>query len=284
MPQCLLVPAFPDYYLAMIWRVAAVLAVIFWAVMSGLLVRDIYFPEASRFAIVPPRMVMDLFLRQSESFGCTLHLYHQREKMGHANLQVNRRIKPNQETVYDMIAHGAVEQVAPEDQVRSIMASWSLGCTLADGERWQNLAIKASFPQRDASMRLTWSETEPAPEVLVKQGERVLMNSQDVKLLMGMGAGQDSALAMLSLLGGGMPKAGKQPDNKDKEATKLQAREGMMMLAGRQRKCFVLTLPIMGMYEVKMIFTEAGELARIDLPDDYVLLEPTIHGLQDAVH
>ena len=40
----------------------------------------------------------------------------------------------------------------------------------------------------------------------------------------------------------------------------------------------------MGMYEVKMIFTEAGELARIDLPDDYVLLEPTIHGLQNAVH
>ena len=101
---------------------------------------------------------------------------------------------------------------------------------------------------------------------------------------MGMGAGQDSALAMLSLLGGGMPKAGKQPDHNDKEATKLQAREGMMMLAGRQRKCFVLTLPIMGMYEVKMIFTEAGELARIDLPDDYVLLEPTIHGLQDVVH
>jgi hypothetical protein len=50
----------------MIWRVAAILAVLFWAVMSGLLVRDIYFPEASRFAVVPPRMVIELFLRQSE--------------------------------------------------------------------------------------------------------------------------------------------------------------------------------------------------------------------------
>ena len=282
MPQCLPVRAFPDYNLAMIWRVAAVLAVIFWAVMSGLLVRDVYFPEASRFAIIPPRMVMDLFLRQSETFGCTLHLYHQREKIGHANLQVNRRIQQDHETVYDLIAHGTVEQVAPEDKVRSIMATWNLACTLADGERWQNLAIKGSFPQRDASMHLNWSETEPVPEVLVKQGERVVMNSQDVKLLMGMGAGQDRALAMLSLMGGSMPKSSTQSDNKD--TMKLQAREGTMVLAGRQRKCFILSLPIMGMYEVKMIFTEAGELARIDLPDDYALLEPTIHGLQNAVH
>jgi hypothetical protein len=266
----------------MIWRLAAVLAVIFWAVMSGLLVRDIYFPEASRFAIVPPKMVMDLFLRQSETFGCTLHLYHQREKIGHANLQVNRRIKQDHLTVYDLIAHGSVEEVAPEDEVRSILASWSLGCTLADGERWQNLAIKASFPQRDASIRLSWNETQSAPEVLVKQGERVVMNSEDVKLLMGMGDSQDSALAMLSLMGGGLPKTSTQPDKAD--TMKLQAREGMMVLAGRERKCFILTLPIMGMYEVKMIFTEAGELARIDLPDDYVLLEPTIHGLQDAAH
>ncbi|MFC5454468.1 hypothetical protein [Prosthecobacter fluviatilis] len=264
----------------MIWRMAAVLAVVFWAVMSGLLVRDIYFPEASRFAVVPPRMVMDLFLRQSESFGCTLHLYHQQEKIGHANLQVNRRINPHHETVYDLIAHGAVEQVMPDEQMRTIMATWSLGCTLADAERWQNLAVKASFPQRDASMRLSWSETQPSPEVQVKQGERVVMNSQDVQMLMGMGAGQESALALLLLMGGGMPKTGTTPAAP--EAMKLQAREGMMMLAGRQRKCFVLTLPVLGMHEVKMIFTEAGELARIDLQDDYVLLEPTIHGLQDA--
>ncbi len=263
----------------MIWRVAAVLAVIFWAVMSGLLVRDTYFPEASRFAIVPPRMVMDLFLRQSDNFGCTLHLYHEREKIGHANLQVNRRTKPDQQTMFDMIAHGSVEEAAEGDLGRRMVATWSLGCTLADAERWQNLSIKANFPQRDASMHLSWNEAQPSPEVQVKQGDRVVMNSQDVKLLMGMGGGQESALAVLSLMGGGQPKTGVAPGS-----MKLQAREGMMMLAGRQRKCFVLTLPLFGLHEVKMIFTEAGELARIDLPDNYVLLEPTIHGLQDAAH
>ena len=65
-------------------------------------------------------------------------------------------------------------------------------------------------------------------------------------------------------------------------ATQLQAREGVMTLAGRERKCFVLTLPILGSQELKMIFTEAGELARIDLPEGYSLLEPMIYGLQDG--
>ena len=45
----------------------------------------------------------------------------------------------------------------------------------------------------------------------------------------------------------------------------------------------LLTLPVLGQQGVKMIFTEAGELARIDLPDGYALLEPLIHGLQEGV-
>jgi hypothetical protein len=264
----------------MFWRVAAVLAVFFWAVMSGLLVRDIYFPEASRFAIVPPKMVMNLFLRQAETFGTTLHLYHKREKIGHADLQVNRRNKPNNQVMYDLIAHGVVEQLEPGDQVHSVAATWSIGCTLADAERWQHLTIKAGFPHQDASMHLSWNENQPSPEVQVKQGERVVMNSQDVKMMMSMAAGKDGAMAVLSMLGGRLPKTA----GAENESMTLQAREGLMSLAGRQRKCFVLTLPILGVYEAKMIFTEAGELARIDLPDDYVLLEPTIHGLQDAAH
>ena len=83
---------------------------------------------------------------------------------------------------------------------------------------------------------------------------------------------------MLSMLGG-MPKGAVAPG-----ATALHAREGVMTLAGRERKCFVLTLPILGSHEVKMIFTEAGELARIDLPEGYSLLEPMIYGLQDGSH
>lgn len=257
----------------MIWRAAAILAVLFWGVMSGLLVRDVYFPEASRFAEVPPKVVVDRFLRQSESFGSSLHLYHHRERIGHATFQVSRRIKPNHATVYDILARGIIERREGAEQ-HAVEASWSVACILADAERWQHLKLEASFPLRDASMKLAWNEHETTPEVLVKHGERVIMNSQDVQRLLG--GGEGGTLALLSMLGG-MPKG---QMNSPPEQTRLKAREGLMPLAGRERRCFVLTLPIFGPHEVTLLFTEAGELARIDLPDGYSLLEPTIHGLQ----
>lgn len=258
----------------MIWRVAAILAVLFWAVMSGLLVRDVYFPEASRFAVVPPRMVLDLFLRHSESFGSTLHLYHHREKIGHASFQISRRIKPNHQTVYDVLARGVVEEAVPGKEGRRINATWNVACILADAERWQHVTLSADFPFHEASLKISWDEKQTTPEVLVKQGGRVVMNSQDVEKVMSFGS--DGALSMLSMLGG-MPQGKATPG-----ATQLQAREGVMTLASRERKCFVLTLPILGSQELKMIFTEAGELARIDLPEGYSLLEPMIYGLQDG--
>jgi len=258
----------------MIWRAAAALTVIFWAVMSGLLVRDVYFPEASRFAVVPPKVVIDLFLRQSDSFGSQLHLYHHREKIGHASFQISHRVQPNHQAVYDVLSRGVVEQ-AEEDGRRHVEASWNVGCILADAERWQHLSVAADFPRRDASAKISWSEKQATPEVLVKQGQRVVMNSQDVKMLLS--GGQEGLLALLPMLTGNMPKQGSP-----KDGMKLQAREGRMLLAGRERKCFVLTLPLFAQQEVKMLFTEAGELARIDLPDGYSLLEPTIHGLQEG--
>ncbi len=258
----------------MIWRVAAILAVLFWAVMSGLLVRDVYYPEASRFAVVPPRVVLDLFLRHSESFGSTLHLYHHREKIGHASFQISRRIKPNHQLVYDVLARGVVEEAVQGKEARRIGATWNVACILADAERWQHVTLSADFPSHEASMKITWDDKQTTPEVLVKQGERVVMNSQDMQKIMGFGS--EGAFSMLSMLGG-MPKGAVAPD-----ATSLHAREGVMTLAGRERKCFVLALPILGSHEVKMILTEAGELARIDLPEGYALLEPMIFGLQDG--
>lgn len=270
----------------MIWRVAAVLAVIFWAVMSGLLLRDVYFPEASRFAVIPPKVVIDLFLRQSDAFGSNLHLYHHKEKMGHASFQISRRMSPNNEVAYDVLARGIVEQPLPEEGKRQVIASWSVSCILAEAERCKHLAIAAEFPEHQASMKMTWKENDAAPEVLVKQGGRVLMNTQDVQMLMAMGVGKDGPTSMLSLLGMGQlskPPAGAADPPPPSAPTRLQAREGLMVLAGRERKCYILTLPVFAEQEIKMIFTEAGELARIDLPDSYMLLEPLIHGLQDGM-
>ncbi len=265
----------------MIWRVAAVLAVLFWTVMSGLLLRDVYFPEASRFAVVPPKVVLDLFLRQSDAFGSTLHLYRHQEKIGHASFQISRRGKAGAEVVYDVLARGVVEEALPEKNALRTVATWNVSCVVADAERWQHLAVAADLPEHEVSMRMAWSEDEPTPDVTVKQGGRVVVGTQDVAMLMKLGGGKDGGLAMLTMLGGGQPGVA-APAPAESGATQLKAREGILVLAGRARKCYVLMLPVLGQQEVRMIFTEAGELARIDLPDGYALLEPLIHGLQEG--
>jgi hypothetical protein len=36
-------------------------------------------------------------------------------------------------------------------------------------------------------------------------------------------------------------------------------------------------------YEAQLYFTEIGELARVDLPGGYRLLEPMLHGLEKGL-
>ena len=50
-------------------------------------------------------------------------------------------------------------------------------------------------------------------------------------------------------------------------------------MAGRERKCFIVTMPLVAGQSARLLFAETGELARIELPQEYVLLEPMIHGM-----
>jgi len=66
----------------------------------------------------------------------------------------------------------------------------------------------------------------------------------------------------------------------DKKAFKPKAREGQMLLAGKRRRCYIVQLPVMPGKEVSFYFTEIGELARVELPLGYRLIEPMMHGLE----
>jgi hypothetical protein len=57
-----------------------------------------------------------------------------------------------------------------------------------------------------------------------------------------------------------------------------------MELAGKRRRCYFVTLsPMQGM-EMRIYFTEIGELARIELPQGYRLIEPMVHGLDPSMN
>ncbi len=255
----------------MIWRAAAAMAVLFWAVMTGLLIRDVYFPDESRFAEVPPRFVFDLFLKQSHFNQNSLHLYHLKNKIGNANLQIAERLDAKaRQPYYGIIANGTVDGDSAGDPLK---ATWNLNGSMDAAGDWRQFEFILELPSQELSATVKWLEGATAPSVQVIKNKKPILDTQNLSTWVALGASgmQDQPmLAALGLMGG------TQPDLKQFQIT---AREGIMLIAGRERKCFLVYMPMPGGQQVKMFFSETGELARVDLPQDYHLYEPMIHGL-----
>jgi hypothetical protein len=103
----------------MFWRFLTAIIVVFWAVMTGLIIRDIYFPDHSRFAVVPVSMVFDLFLSEAVAFNNTLHLYHLDEKIGHASFTIRKVSEDAEEPLYAFLATGSVRTPREKDKVKA---------------------------------------------------------------------------------------------------------------------------------------------------------------------
>lgn len=256
----------------MIWRAAAAFAVLFWAVMTGLLLRDVYFPDESRFAEVPPKYVFDLFLKQAEVTADTLHLYHRNQKIGHASLSITNGTHEGHKT-YHWLLRGVVERL--QTGGARIDTTWEVDGSMNEDGGWQEIELTAAMPHQNATMKMHWKDGERFPEVRVTQNGQVIINSQNIAVIMALGIGGmqgmsgDWAQALAPLA------ASKQ----EMPPPRMTAREGAVTLAGRERKCFLVSVELPGSQKIRMIFSETGELARIDLPQDYQLLEPMIHGM-----
>lgn len=245
----------------MFWRIISALIVGFWAVMAGLLVRDIYFPEESRFAAVPPRRVLDLFLDHNRLLN-TLHLFHEKDRAGHASFSVRLRDRePDAPQVYDLQASGLIEEKAWNTGAGNI--SWQLSLDLVEGEHPAALTLRVNLDASRTSVLVLWKEGDARPFFEVRNNGVLAADS-------------NSMAAMMPMLGAvsGLPAGA--------NAVSITAREGIITLAGRQRRCYVLRLNMTEAYEIKAIFTQAGELARVDLPQGFHLLEPMMHGLGEG--
>lgn len=259
----------------MFWRIISALGVLFWAVMTGLLIRDTYFPEESRFAEVPPKFVFDLFLKQRES-ATTLLLFRNQDRIGHSTFSIRRQNAVKDEPgIYDLQGSGLVEGKAFGSNAPDF--AWRMSSELDEGQSWRSVIFQSGWrqenrsdPSRDGvTATISWKQGGDTPVFEVRQAGQVIM---------------DNSKADALLKGGMMPLGGLLGSQANRSAVfanlaQVKAREGAMTLAGKRRKCYVLQMLFAGLYEIKMLFTEAGELARVELPQGLHLLEPTIHGL-----
>lgn len=257
----------------MLWRILSAVIVLFWAVMTGLIIRDTYFPDQSRFAVVPPRFVFDLFLAEAASFNNTLHLYHEKEKIGHTTFTIRKEGEMETPAVYSVLASGTFTLPDPEKAGHDI--TFRLTGELADGERWRGLDLELKSTSADMLATVLWKEGDKLPAMEVKKGGQLVMNTQFVQTLMAVKGTLGGDYDWLSQLTKVQEQAKSVP---------LTAREGVMDLAGKQRRCYIVTLKVMQVEEVRWYFTEVGELARIELPQGYRFIEPMMHGLEKGLN
>jgi len=257
----------------MFWRIFTAFILVFWAVMTGLLIRESYYPDDSRFAEVPVRMVFDLFLTEAVAFNHALDVYHHKEKLGHTAFMMKKLSKDKEGVSYALLANGSIK--IPTETV-PVQANFNFVVELAEAESWQSFKLEFKAPAMKTEAVISWKQGDVLPDVDVKKNGQVVMNTEMVKAVIGMkeslGGGSDWLLAMIPT--GALP---------DVNAINLKAREGRMDLAGKQRRCYIVQLPIMTSNQLKMYFSELGELARVDLPHGFRLIEPMMHGLEPGL-
>ena len=254
----------------MFTRLLSLLIAAFWVVMTGLFLRDTYFPDHSRFASVPPRLVLDLFLADASAFNNTLHLYKDGIRTGHASFTA-RRPGDSATGSYAIVGNGTVvlhDQPLLEDGRRP-EAAWRLRGELANAEVWRSLELDVRVPVLDLSAVLEWREGQDLPSVDVRRGGEVLMSTEMLRSMLAI----SGAAGLPALLGGMKSQPGAE------KAPAITAREGVMDLAGKRRRCYILTAGLLGSEQVRAWFTESGALARMELPQGWQLIEPLMHGL-----
>ena len=262
----------------MLWRLATGLIVLFWAVMTVLLVRHTYFPTEAEFATVPVGVLMERYARNPNP-SSTLQLMQGMKKCGNVTLVLLDWKDPitGAHKGYTWQAGGMIEpepRTPPDTRI-----TWSFSGDFTDDERWERISLAARASATDTFVNVGWKLGQEMPTIEVRKGDKMVMDTNGAlaqakqnPMMAGMGG-------ITSLIPGfgGMNKALSL-----EHLIHLGAREASMPLGGRPRKAFVLTTSLMSLYQAKTWFTEAAEVVRVDLPNGYRLVNPMVAGLDAA--
>ena len=261
----------------MLWRIATGLIVLFWAVMTVLLVRHHYFPPEAEYSVVPVHLVLERYAA-NPSPSNTLTLRKDGQNCGNMTMALLDWKEPGtaQHKGFTWQAGGLVDvnsQSSPEARI-----TWSFSGDFTQDERWERIALGARSSLTDTFVNVQWRLGQELPTIEVRKGDKIVM---DTKAAME----QAKTNPMMAGMGGLTSMLPSFLGNKAVSLERLihlGAKEASVRLGGRPRKAFVLTVSLMSLYQTKCWFTEAGELIKVDLPQGFRLVNPLVFGLDDA--
>lgn len=253
----------------LIWRALYFSIVAFWLVMAGWLVRTVYYPEGAGFAEVPPRVILKAFLEQGGLIN-TLHVYHREEKIGHAAVNPRRLGEGANGPDYALLISGLLDKGAVPGADGPV--SWHLDLRLNNMDTWAGASGRVRLLATSTVMDFSWPKSQNLPTFTVRRNGAVVADDTLLQPLI--------AQMMLNPAGSPtLPDGTPIPAQGVGDMISVKSREGSMKIAGQRRSGYVIEMGFMDRYSIKAFFTEAGELALVELPDGYRLLEPVIYGL-----
>jgi len=254
-----------------IWRIAIIAIIFFWLGMNALLIRRTYFPDNGGQQEVRPSLVLQRFAQHTDYIN-NLNLMRGKEKFGHATISAKLWLEDTTNTPrgYEINAGGMILGKLWEQP--QLHTSWSLTGRIDEAQVWHKLDLRIRTPE--SSVVLMWEKDKPEPKIEVMRGGKVVMDTAAVMA-------QAKFMAGMPGLGSiaGMGFDFKSKDLSAETAVTVKATEGLVDLAGQNRRGFQLQFELMKILKATAFFTEAGELARVDLPNQMQLLDPIIFGL-----
>lgn len=261
----------------MLWKCVTALIILFWAVMTTVLVRHTYFPDEIKLTAIPATKLLEIAAQHRNITRSTLTLMHQGKPSGLADLAISEWREPMEAVRrgFHFQAGGSIVVTGKDDPMPSNV-SWRFDGDLKEAGGWKSLALAVRSPVTDTNVFLTWKQGDEMPKIEVMNKGKITM---DTKAALEMARSQQGVSAGMGMMGSMLPGfLGNQTVSLE-NLIQVQAESGIISMAGKQRSGLLLTLALMGFYQAKAFYTEAGELTRVDLPQGWQLIDPLLAGI-----
>lgn len=257
----------------MLWKSVTALIVLFWAVMTTLLVRHSYFPDVPVLKTVPVSELLSQVASRRDIVRSTLSLMRNGERRGNADLAISEwrePLAPSRSGFHFQAGGQLTTQVSGEDS----NVTWRFDGDLREAGGWESMTLAVRTPSNNSSVFIGWKQGDEMPKIEVWRGQERIMDTKQA--LEQARQQKGSGLGMMgSMLPGFLGKQTISLQN----LVSLQAESGVIPLAGKKRKGYILTLSLMGFYQAKASYTENGELTRVELPQGWQLIDPLLEGI-----
>jgi hypothetical protein len=253
-----------------VWfRFLGVGIVVFWGLMTALLIRAVYFPAFERLPEVDPGHVLELFIDHKE----VTHLFFYREDgavVGDVML-TPRRLSEDDGIEIGFAAVGEVELPNLPRQKLNWRGKLKMGPGPERKLDKVDISVRFTFPPLTVAM-----EIDPATmgfHYKVLRGGLVITDSRDDPNGMG--------VAQMQIL---LAAWGLNPEMMGKEKPSTwEARQGAVEIGGHRAGAYFMVVDFPGAGMAKLTFSEAGELLVIDTPLGYQLLSEAMRTPPDPL-